>query len=171
MKENEQFVTKEKFQVSHLTPLALSNIVSHFVKRANKLLTIKNYLAKVNWKTVSPVYDAFAFSMTRNFTIIDKEINNLHTMFMLQCGYFAKNKSRISGKLVKSLDNREITLISLQKAFDIIDPYIDVFNEILIKAIPSNFGADENEKSVLLSDISEGEDSPGKLISILIHIL
>ena len=111
---------------------------------------------------MSTIYDAFAFSMSRNLGLIDQEIINLHTMFMLQSGYYAKDKCYISGKLVKSLQNQEITLISLKKALEILEPYTEVFHEILIKAIPNNFTKFAKEDHHMMSyqkDDSEYEKS------------
>jgi len=60
--------------------------------------------------------------------------------------------------LVNSLSGQAITLMSLEKAIDIIEPYIVVFHDLLSKAVPTNFEALE-ERSKGLSDISEDEDS------------
>ena len=111
---------------------------------------------------MSTIYDAFAFSMSRNLELIDQEILNLHTMFMLQSGYHSKDKCHISGKLVKSIQNQEITFISLQNALDILEPYTEIFHEILIKAIPSNFTKFQIEKPKLLSDISDNDSFEDK---------
>jgi len=59
---------------------------------------------------------------------------------------------------VKELENKEITLISLEKAISLIEPYITVFYDMLTKAVPMNFDALEVEKEKVLSDISESDD-------------
>lgn len=153
-----RFVLKEKIQVTHLTPLALYNSLEYFMKQAELLLKIQHKIVNTNWSRVGKVYEGFQYSIIRHFSVIEQEINNLHVLFLLQSGQISKDKCRLSGRLVKALEHNEITLISLEKAIGIIEPYIKTFYELISKAVPTNFDEPVVERSRILSDLS-GDDS------------
>lgn len=147
--------------MSHLSPLALQNILQYFIKISDILLKIQDKIETTNWSRVSKVYEGFQYSIIRHFGIIQQEINNLYTLFCMQSGKISKDRCRISGKLVKMLENKEITLISLEHAVGIIEPYIRVYYDMLIKAVPMNFDTLEEEKEKVLSDLSDISESEG----------
>jgi hypothetical protein len=150
---------KEKIQVTHLSPLALHSILEYFMNQAETLLKIQYKIDNTKWSRVSKVYEGFEYSIIRHFGVMGQEINNLHTLFLLQSGKISNQKCRVNGKLVKSMEGKEITLISLEKAISLIEPYVTVFFDILSKAVPMNFDEQEEEKSRVLSGISDGDSS------------
>lgn len=137
----------------------MKSILDYFINQAEFLLKIQYKIDNTNWSRVSKVYEGFQYSIIRHFGVIGQEINNLHTLFLLQSGKISNDKCRINGKLVKSMEQKEITLISLEKAISIIEPYITVFYDILSKAVPVNFDEVEEEKSRVLSDLSDQDSS------------
>ena len=129
------------------------------MRQAETLLKIQNKLDTTKWSIVGTIYEGFHYSMRRQYEVIQQEINNLHVLFLLQSGHLSKDRSRICGKLVKLLENTEITLISLEKALDKISQYNNTFLEILDKAVPYNTDIPEKEHSKLLSDFSDKDNS------------
>lgn len=127
------------------------------MQKAELLLKIQHSINTTNWSRVGVVYEGFQYSIIRHYNTIEQEINNLHVLFLLQSGKYSKDKTRVSGRLVKALEGKEITLISLEKTLNMLSTHIDIFHEILIKAVPDNFDSPEEEKSRMLSDLSEGE--------------
>ncbi|CAI2367015.1 unnamed protein product [Moneuplotes crassus] len=157
-KQGLTFTLKEEIQVKHLSPLSLQSILQYFMKIAQFLLRIQDKIDMTNWSRVGKVYEGFQYSIIRNFNLLCQELNNLYTLFCMQSGKIPRNKCRISGKLVKSLEHKEITLISLKSTIEIIEPYVMVYYDMLTKAVPMNFDAFEEEKEKGLSDISHSDE-------------
>jgi hypothetical protein len=80
------FRVKDHFQVSHLSPSSLAAILSSFISIANQIKAIREMILRVNWGSSGLVYQAFYFSVEKHMLIFDSEINNLHTLFLIQSG-------------------------------------------------------------------------------------
>lgn len=146
---------KDDFQVSHLSPESLKSILLAFISLANRVKGIREMIHRVNWGASGLVYQAFYFTIERHIITIDQEINNLHTLFLVQSGQLSIQKTRLNGNLCRYQGDSEITLISLEHNLQSqLVSKIHILHECLWKGVCQNV----NFKFGDISEIAEVQE-------------
>ena len=75
-------------------------------------------VSKVSWGPSGKVYQAFLCSLQRHISDIDRDINDLHSLFLLQSGQLSKQAPINQSSLVELMAEKAVTLLSLEHVFD-----------------------------------------------------